>query len=107
VKDLKRLLFWLSLAVTAAAVLRELRQPPEERHWHGYIFGVVPYDLRPPSLNRVKDAWWNPEDERLFTPRGFGVGWAVNLARALEMIRRGSKRDTGEERPVDAEPTSD
>ena len=104
-KDLKRLLFWLSLAVTGVAILIELLKPSEERRWHGHIFGVVPYDFRPPSFNRFKDAWWNPEDERLFTPRDFGVGWAVNLARALELVR-GSTRDAGEEGSFDAESNS-
>ena len=24
---------------------------------------------------------WNPEDERIFTPRTFGIGWDINLYR--------------------------
>jgi hypothetical protein len=105
-KNLRRLLFWLSLAATVAAVLRELMKPSEERHWHGSLFGVMPYDFRPPSLNRFKDAWWNPDDQRLFTPREFGVGWAVNLARALELLRGCQKQDAGEDRSTVAEPRS-
>ena len=66
-------------ALMGAAVVRELRQPPEQREWHGYLGGFVPYDLRPPTVERFRRSWWNPADERIFTPRDFGVGWGVNL----------------------------
>jgi hypothetical protein len=68
-----------------AAVATELVKPAGEREWHGKIVGIVPYDLRPPTWQRVREAWWNPDDHRLFTGRAFGVGWAVNLARVAEL----------------------
>jgi hypothetical protein len=71
-----------------AAVARELRRPPEEREWHGRLAGLVPYDLRPPTVARVRDRWWNPEDDRLFTEQVFGVGWSLNLARLARLLRR-------------------
>lgn len=43
----------------------------------------VPYDWRPPTLARAKSRWWNPDDPRLFTPKTFGWGFDVNLARLL------------------------
>jgi hypothetical protein len=43
----------------------------------------VPYDWRRPTVERFKSRIWNPEDERLFTPRAFGWGYDVNLARLL------------------------
>ncbi len=43
----------------------------------------VPYDWRRPTLARAKSRWWNREDPRLFTPRTFGLGWDINLARLL------------------------
>ena len=46
---------------------------------HGKILGV-PYDLRMPTLARIKERMWNPEDPRIITPRVFGAGWTVNLA---------------------------
>jgi len=46
---------------------------------HGKILGV-PYDLRVPTLARIKERMWNPEDPRIITPRVFGAGWTVNLA---------------------------
>ena len=30
---------------------------------------------------RLKQRWWNPAEPRLFTPRAFGWGYAVNFAR--------------------------
>lgn len=77
----------IGLALVVVAVVRELRTPASERTWHGRI-GVVPYDLRPPTLARVRAAWWDPDDERLLTPRAFGVGWAVNLGRLWALVRR-------------------
>ena len=43
----------------------------------------VPYDWRRPTLARVKSRWWNPRDSRLFTPKSFGWGYDINLARLL------------------------
>ena len=45
------------LLVFGALVVRELRKPADERTWHGEIAGVVPYDLRPPTLGRVRRSW--------------------------------------------------
>jgi hypothetical protein len=42
----------------------------------------VPYDWRRHGFKaRLKERWWNPAEPRLFTPRAFGWGYAVNLAR--------------------------
>jgi hypothetical protein len=43
----------------------------------------IPYDWRRPTGARVKSRWWNPDDPRLFTPKAFGWGFAINLARLL------------------------
>jgi hypothetical protein len=69
--------------VVAAAVAKELRKPAGERTWHVEVAGFVPYDFRPPTLRRARDRWWNPRDPRLLTPRVFGVGWELNLARLV------------------------
>lgn len=81
----RRLLTTVAMGLALAAVVRELRTPAAERTWHGTI-GPVPYDLRPPTPQRLRAAWWNPDDTRLFTPRAFGVGWAVNLARVRDIL---------------------
>lgn len=84
-KGLRRLASWIGLGLLVAAVATELGKPAEERDWHGELGGIVPYDLRPPTLSRLKASWWAPDDPRLFTDRTFGVGWAVNLARVTEL----------------------
>ncbi len=91
-RKLKRLLLLATIAVSAVAVLEQLRRPAAERTWHGSVCGV-PYDFRPPSAARLRAAWWNPDDPRLFTPRDFGVGWAINLPRLFERVTSKSHRD--------------
>ncbi len=86
-KKLKRIVAAALFGVTVAAIAQELSKPEEEREWHGTVGGMIPYDFRPPSLERLKESWWNPDDDRLLTGRAFGVGWAVNLARVVRMVR--------------------
>jgi hypothetical protein len=69
-----------------AAVTQELNKPEEDRTWHGRIFGV-PYDFRMPTWQRIRDAYWNPGDDRLFTDRVVGLGWAINFAKLLPTMR--------------------
>ena len=47
-------------------------------------FVRVPYDFRIPTLRRVRERWWNPDDPRIFTPHVFGVGWSLNLYQLRE-----------------------
>ncbi|HET9780141.1 MAG TPA: hypothetical protein VFR33_00040 [Candidatus Dormibacteraeota bacterium] len=72
--------------MVVAAVATELSKPAEERTWHGKVIGYVPYDFRPPTWDRIRDAYWNPESDRLFSDRVFGVGWAVNLYKAKTLL---------------------
>lgn len=77
---------WIGLLVAAlviAAVVQELRKPAGQRDWHGAVAGFVPYDFRPPTLGRFRQAWWNPQDQRVLTAIAFGVGWSINWARLL------------------------
>lgn len=48
----------------------------------------IPYDWRRPTAARLKSRWWNPDDPRFFTPKTYGFGWAVNLARVARLLRR-------------------
>ena len=70
-----------------AAVVRELRTPPEQRRWHGKVAGVVPYDFRPPTFERLRRSVWDPDSDRLIVPQAFGVGWTVNLGRLAQLVR--------------------
>jgi len=76
-----------SAALVVAAVAQELRKPSSERTWHGRVAGFVPYDFRPPTLERFREAWWDPDNPRIFTDRVFGVGWAINLGRLAKLTR--------------------
>lgn len=73
-------------ALLAAAVGDQLRRPRAQRTWHGQLLGVVPYDLRRPTLARVRGEVWAP-DGHLLRPHAFGVGWGVNLGRAARLVR--------------------
>jgi Family of unknown function (DUF5808) len=79
----KRAGFLIGAGLIGAAVATELSKPAGKRTWHGRILGFVPYDFRPPTIERIKSRMWNPNDPRLFTPRAFGVGWDVNWAQLL------------------------
>lgn len=48
----------------------------------------APYDWRRPTVERIKQRSWNPDDPRLFTPRAFGWGYDLNFAR---LFRRKKK----------------
>ena len=70
----------LGIAALAAAVVKEMRTPPDERSWHGTLLGIVPYDLRPPTPERVRTTFWDRFNPHVLVPTLFGVGWTVNLA---------------------------
>jgi hypothetical protein len=70
----------LGISALAAAVVKEMRTPPNERQWHGALFGVIPYDLRPPTPERVRTTLWDRSNPSVLVPTLFGVGWTVNLA---------------------------
>jgi hypothetical protein len=85
-KDLVGLLrtaIWLAFF---GAIYQELKKPAEERTWHGKVAGIVPYDFRVPTIERVREAYWNPESDVLFTEKVVGVGWAVNLPVAARKL---------------------
>ena len=56
---------------------------PSDNEARTGTFLGVPYDWRRPTVARVKARWWNPSEPRLFTPKVYGWGWDVNLARLL------------------------
>jgi hypothetical protein len=82
----RRLFRLVAFGLFTAAIATELSKPAEERTWHGRVFGSVPYDFRPPTWERIRDAYWNPESDELFSDRVFGVGWAVNLYKAKTLM---------------------
>jgi hypothetical protein len=71
-----RSLAWIALI---GAIYQELRKPAPERTWHGRVAGIIPYDFRVPTIEKLKAAYWDPSSDTVFTDRVFGVGWAVNI----------------------------
>ena len=76
-----------SAGLAIAAVTQELRRPKAERSWHGEV-AKVPYDFRTPTPRRIARRFWSPDDPRIFVPKVFGVGWAVNLASVVKAVKR-------------------
>lgn len=103
---IRRLVRVVTLGLIAAAVATELAKPADERTWHGRVFDMVPYDFRPPTWRRVRDAYWDPTSDRLFNDRVFGVGWAVNLHRAKTLMEEGFRQLMGTQEPLSIRMTS-
>ena len=84
---LRRIVKLVAIGLVVAAVIEQLRRDPEERTCEGAVAGIVPYDFPVPTLERARSRWWNTDDQRLFVPQVFGVGWTVNLARLTKLVR--------------------
>ena len=85
-KDLYRLArtaVWLAFF---GAIYQELKKPDAERTWHGKVAGIVPYDFRLPTIERLRAAYWDPGSDQIFSDRVFGVGWAVNIPVAARKV---------------------
>ena len=107
-RRLRQVVNVVAIGLLVAAVAQEAAKPRAERTWRGRVMGVVPYDFTPPTWARIRRAYWNPEDERLFTDRVLGVGWAINLHRArvllvglFGVLARGDSRPIRLRRPDD------
>ena len=83
----RRFVKLVAFGLVLAALIDQLRRDPGERTWEGSVAGIVPYDFRMPTLERARSRWWNTDDDRLFVPQVFGVGWTINLARLARLAR--------------------
>ena len=83
----RRFVKLVAFGLVVAALIDQLRRDPEERTWEGSVAGIVPYDFRMPTLERARSRWWNTDDDRLFVPQVFGVGWTINFARLARLAR--------------------
>ncbi len=85
-----RLSSWrfITTAVTVAAVVYAVRT----RQSHGRLLGV-PFEFRVPTLDRLRQRLWNPDDLRVLTPHVFGAGWVVNIPRLMEIVRDALNED--------------
>jgi hypothetical protein len=87
VERFRRFVKLVAFGLVVAALIDQLRRDREERTWEGSVAGIVPYDFRMPTLERARSRWWNTDDDRLFVPQVFGVGWTINLARLARLAR--------------------
>jgi hypothetical protein len=99
-RGIRRLVRLAAVALVVGAFATELSKPEAERTWHGRVLGVVPYDFRPPTWERIRSAYWNPESDLLFSDRVFGVGWAINLHKAKSLLEAGFERLMGTPPPL-------
>jgi hypothetical protein len=83
---MRSLVKWTMFGLGAAAIVQELRKPAKDREWHGTVAGFVPYDFRFPTVDRIKQRWWNPNTDQVLTPQVFGVGWTINWARVRDLV---------------------
>lgn len=91
-RGLRRLRRWrrlVGVGLMLAAISQEMAKPERERTWEGSLLGLVPYSFQPPTWERIRRSYWNPDDSRLFTSRVFGVGWGLNLHRARVRLQQG------------------
>ena len=81
---MKNLIRWRTIATafTVATVVYAIKT----RQSHGR-FLKVPYEFRVPTVQRIRDRFWNPDDERIFTPHIFGVGWSLNAYQVVKRLR--------------------
>jgi len=86
-RGLQQLIRLATFGLFIAATTKELRQPADNRTWHGVVAGFVPYDFRLPSVARVRERIWDPEGEHLVNPQVFGVGWTVNAGKVVRLVR--------------------
>jgi len=77
--------------------------PRKPSPFAGSVLGL-PYDLRPPTPERIASRWWDPLNPRILVPRVFGVGWDVNFGAVA--VRLGLVRPDDEDVPFGSVPTS-
>ncbi|HEX9437211.1 MAG TPA: hypothetical protein VGA16_08665 [Candidatus Limnocylindria bacterium] len=84
-----RTLAWVALI---AAIYQELKKPPAERTWHGKVGGLIPYDFRVPTVEKIRSAYWDPTSDTLFSDHVIGVGWAVNIPVLIRKLNEASRQ---------------
>src|SRR5215469_16821349 len=68
----------LFLIYVVVAITQQLQRPPEERTWYGKIAGI-PYDFRIPTVERIRNTFWNKDTSQILLPQAFGIGWTINM----------------------------
>ncbi len=75
----RNIIFSTLLAIyVGIAIAEQLRRPPADRTWYGSI-ARIPYDFRFPTIERIRDTFWNKHTSQILVPQAFGIGWSINL----------------------------
>ena len=74
--------------------MNENQQPRRQQQQPQTFFGMpMSWEWDPRKMVRN---YWNPDDERVFPPKVFGIGWDLNghaLLRRLGMLPSGEKKE--------------
>ena len=89
VHGLQGLMSLTALVLMGLALAEQLRLPPAQRTWHGHLWGLVPYDFRTPTLDRLWKAVWDPDSQSLVKDKALGLGWDVNFATVARHFSNG------------------
>lgn len=73
------------LIIGVIAIVKELQKPPKKRTWHGKVGDLVPYDFRAPTVERMRQTYWDP-DGPFLSSKVFGAGWAPNFGAVKRLI---------------------
>ncbi|MDO8673158.1 MAG: hypothetical protein Q7O66_17270, partial [Dehalococcoidia bacterium] len=68
-RTLKAALKVIGIGMVMAAVVQELRKEPAERTWRGRLTCSIPYDFTTPSVERIREAYWNTQDDHIITDK--------------------------------------
>jgi hypothetical protein len=85
--------------LVAAAVGQELAKQPTERTWKGKVAGI-PYNFNLPEWSSIAAEYWDPNSDRIFTPRVLGMGWGINFAAIVNRLQQMSQTTAPETRPA-------
>lgn len=72
--------------VVAGIIIEEIKKEDGIERWKGKSLGFVPYDLRPPALSKIKENYWDPTSNEVFSGKVSGIGWAVNFAALRNLL---------------------
>ncbi len=78
-KQTRTLGLFVAIALAGAAIIDQMRLPADQRTWQGTLWGIVPYDFRFPTFERIQSTLWNKDNSQLLVPKVFGMGWDINF----------------------------
>ncbi|HLI06526.1 MAG TPA: hypothetical protein VKV40_08165 [Ktedonobacteraceae bacterium] len=75
------------------AIREQLRMPEDQRAWHGPLCNI-PYDFRWPTIERLRETFWNKHTSHVLVPTAFGMGWSINFSPLINPPSAGHTPET-------------